>query len=307
MEIPDEPVKLSPWIEHLLRNINAGGGNGESGEASLARLQTQLSTTLSRDLQNLTHGIHSLSATLGSRIETLNDQIEESRSQLHASSESATKQSKRLVWVTGFYTLLTAFLVMVSAYQIQIAQNALQAQIEPELIMEVVPISKDGAQIVLRNEGTYSVTNISIDTYDIQFAGPPFNEKLSQTYRLNETIGTPWWILDELKAGEIRYKALEKIGQNALEGVRFFKPSIERGEVPGIPAGSKVQILSFVKFLMVAHRAVDHKRYEKVVYMVVLEQPDSAGKPRFIDPRSLPSLREALVHVKNTDVNRLAP
>jgi hypothetical protein len=109
-----------------------------------------------------------------------------------------------------------------------------------------------------------------------------------------------------LEAGEIKYKALEEIGQNALEGARFFKPSIERGEVPGIPAGSKVQILPFIKFLMVAHRAVDHKRYEKGVYMVVLEQPNS-GKPRFIDPRSLPSLREALGHVMNTDVNRLAP
>jgi hypothetical protein len=214
--------------------------------------------------------------------------------------------SRALVWVTGAYTFLTVCLVGVTAYQSHIAQSALQAQAEPELIMEVVPTSRNGARIVLKNEGTYPVTDVSLDAYVIQFAGSPFNLKLSETYRLNETVGVPWWKIDELKAGEARDQALGELGQDALEGPRYFKPSIERGEVPGIPPGSNVQVLPFIKFRMVARRAVDHKRYEKEVYAVVLEEPKT-GKPRFVDPRSLPSLREAVSHLKATDLNGLAP
>jgi hypothetical protein len=98
-------------------------------------------------------------------------------------------------------------------------------------------------------------------------------------------------------------KALGELGQNALEGPRYFKPSIERGEVPGIPPGSNVQVLPFIKFRMVARRAVDHKRYEREIFAVVLEEPKT-GKPRFVDPRSLPGLREAVSHLKTTDLNR---
>lgn len=169
-----------------------------------------------------------------------------------------------------------------------------------------MPIPKNGARIVLKNEGTYPVTDVYLDAYVIQFAGSPFNQKLSETYRLTETVGVPWWKINELRAGETKDKALGEIGQEALEGPRYFRPSIERGEVPGIPPGSNVQILPLIKFRMVAHRAVDHKRYEKEVFTVVLEEPKN-GKPCFVDPRSLPSLREAVSHLKATNLDGLAP
>lgn len=300
----DEPIKLSQEIENELREISTGGGNGSSHEGSIARLQAILSTTLSRDLKNLTHGINSFKTILGSRIETLNDQIEKSRCELQASSESANTYSKRLVLTTFASTFLALCALGVSYFHLQTAQDTLSAQAEPELIMEVVPRSPNGPRIVLRNDGAYPVTDVSVEADTIQFVGAPFNQKLSETYRLTETVGVPWWKIDELKAGEPKDKALEEIGQDALEGPRFFKPSIERGEVPGIPPGSTIQVLPFIKLKMVAHRAVDHKRYEKEIFTVVLEEPKT-GKPRFIDPRSLPSLREAIIHLKASDLNNL--
>lgn len=302
----DEQIKLSQEIESELREISTGGGNGLSREGSVARLQAILSTSLSLDLQNLTNGINSFKTILGSRIETLNDQIEKTRCELQASSESANTHSKRLVLVTCASTFVALCALGVSYFHLQAAQDTLRAQAEPELIMEVVPTSRNGARIVLKNEGTYPVTDVSLDAHVIQFAGSPFNLKLSETYRLTETVGMPWWKIDELKAGEANGKAIGELGQDALEGPRYFKPSIERGEVPGIPPGSKVQVLPFIKFRMVARRAVDHKRYEKEVYAVVLEEPKT-GKPRFVDPRSLPGLREAVIHLKTTDLNGLAP
>lgn len=298
--MPDEPIKLSQEIESELREISTEGGNGLSREASIARLQAILATTLSRDLQSLTQEIHSSKKILGSRIETLNEQIEKTRGELQASSESVNKHSKRLVLTTFASTFVALCALGVSYFHLQTAQDTLRAQAEPELIMEVVPISKKGARIVLKNEGAYPVTDVSMDAYVIQFVGSPFNQKLSEIYRLTETVGVSWWKIDELKAGEAKDKALEELGQDALEGPRFFKPSIERGEVPGIPPGSTVQILPFIKFRMVAHRAVDHKRYEKEIFTVVLEEPKS-GKSRFVDPRSLPGLREAVIHLKTND------
>jgi hypothetical protein len=304
--MPDEPIKLSQEIENELGEISTGGGNGLSREASVARLQAILSTALSRDLQNLTHGINSFKTILGSRIETLNDQIEETRCELQASSESANTHSKRLVLATYASSFVALCALGVSYFHLQAAQDTLRAQVEPELIMEVVPISPNGPRIVLKNEGAYPVTDVSLDAYVIQFAGSPFNQKLSETYRLTETVGVPWWKIDELKAGEAKDKALGEIGHDALEGPRYFQPSIERGEVPGIPRGSTVQILPFIKLRMVAHRAVDHKRYEKEIFTVVLEEPKT-GRPRFIDPRSLPGLREAVIHLKASDLNNLGP
>jgi hypothetical protein len=302
----DEPIKLSQEVENELHNISTGEGNGLSGEASSARLLAILSATVSRDLQDLTHGINSFKTILGSQIETLNDQIEKSRCELQSSSESANKHSKRLVLTTFSSTFMALCALGVSYFHLQTAQDTLRAQAEPELIMEVVPASKNGARIVLKNEGTYPVTDVSLDAHVIQFVGSPFNLKLSETYRLTETVGVPWWKIDEVKAGEAKDKALGELGQDALEGPRYFKPSIERGEVPGIPPGSNVQVLPFIKFRMVAHRAVDHKRYEREIFAVVLEEPKT-GKPRFVDPRSLPSLREAVSYLKTTDLNGLTP
>ena len=164
--MPDEPIRLPQEVENVLREINTEGGAGFGREASVARLQAILATTLSRDLQNLTHEMHSFKRVLGSRIETLNDQIDSSRRELHSSSESATQHSRGLVRVTGFYTFLTACLVLVSGYQSCVAQNTLQAQVEPELIMEV-----DGTRLAVRNEGAYPVTDVAVDTSDIQFVG----------------------------------------------------------------------------------------------------------------------------------------
>ena len=149
-----------------------------------------------------------------------------------------------------------------------------------------MPIPKNGARIVLKNEGTYPVTDVYLDAYVIQFAGSPFNQKLSETYRLTETVGVPWWKINELRAGETKDKALGEIGQEALEGPRYFRPSIERDEVPGIPPGSNVQILPLIKFRMVAHRAVDHKRYEKEVFTVVLEEPKNGNAPSLLPAKA---------------------
>jgi len=176
----DEPIKLSQEIENELRGISTGGGNGLSREASVARLQAILVTTLSRDLLNLTREIYSSQKILGNRMETLSEQMEKTRSELRVSSESANKHSRALVLVTGAYTFLTVCLVGVTAYQGHIARSALQAQAEPELIMEVVPTSRNGARIVLKNEGTYPVTDVSLDAYVIQFAGSPFNQKIER-------------------------------------------------------------------------------------------------------------------------------
>lgn len=304
--MPDEPIKLSQEIENELGEISTGGGHGLSREASVSRLQAILSSALSRDLQNLTLGINSLKTILGSRIETLNEQIEKTRSELQASSESANTHSKRLVLATYASTFVAVCALGVSYFHLQAAQDTLRAQAEPELIMEVMPISPSGPRIVLKNEGGNPVTDVSLDAYAIQFAGSPFNQKLSETHRLTETVGAPWWKIDELKAGEAKDKALGEIGQDALEGPRYFQPSIERGEVPGIPPGSTVSIFPFIKFRLVAHRAIDHKRYEKEIFTVVLEEPKT-GKPRFIDPRSLPGLREAVIHLKASDLNDLGP
>lgn len=297
----DEPIKLSQEVENELRNISTGGRNRLSSEASAARLQAILSATVSRDLQDFTHGINSFKIILGSRIETLNDQIEKSRCELQASSKSANKHSKRLVLATFASTFVALSALGVSYFHLQTAQETLRAQAEPELIMEVV-----GARLVVRNEGTDPVTQVLIDANDTQFVGAPYNLKLSEVWRQNETVGEPWWRIDELRAGETKYKALEEVGKNALEGPRYFKPSIARGEVPGIPPGTNIQVLPFIKFRMVAHRAVDHKRYEKEAFTVVLEEPKT-GKPVFRDPRSLPSLRAALGYLTNAEVNRLAP
>jgi chaperonin cofactor prefoldin len=88
----DEPIKLSQEIENELREISTGGMDELSREASVARLQAILATTLSRDLLDLTREIHSSKNILGNRIETLSEQIEKTRSELRVSSESANKQ-----------------------------------------------------------------------------------------------------------------------------------------------------------------------------------------------------------------------
>lgn len=310
--MPDKPITLSQQIENVLHKINTGGGNGLNREAAIAELQALLATTIGRDLTNLTEGIHSFKANLGERIDTLNDQMGKTRSELQASSASTTKHSWRIFLVTIASTAVTLAALGLSFYQLQVTKEALQAQIQvasetlqaqvdPELIMEVNSSLEKGTQLVLTNEGTYPVTNVVIDTSDIQFVGAPFYKMLSKIERRKELVGAPWWKIDELKAGETKHKALEEVGQNALAGQRNHRPSIEKGEVPGVPPGS--QILSFIRFKVVYHRAVDHKRYEKVEHTVVFEVPKT-GKLRFHDPGDLPGLCDALGHLPGACTNK---
>jgi len=187
----DEPIRFSPEMERVLRDISTQGGDGLTREASIAKLQAMLATILSRDLQNLTEGMHSLKANLGGRIDTLNDQIGKTRSELQASSESTTKHSWRLFGATIASAVVALGALGVSSYQLQVTKEALQAQIQvanetlqaqvdPELIMEVISSQEKGTQLVLTNEGTYPVTNVAVDTSDIQFVGAPFYKMLSR-------------------------------------------------------------------------------------------------------------------------------
>lgn len=285
---------LSHEIEDLIRQINTGGGEGLGCEASLARLQALHASALSRDLQNLTNAIDSAKTGLGTRICEMNQQILDS-------SESANAHSRALVWwtrgivlATVAYVVLTAGLLKVSNDQMQVAKSALQAQAEPELIMEIVKTTEEGTRLILKNEGTYPVTDLFVDADIIVLVGPPINQKVSRTHRLAETAGSPWWKIDELKGGDTQTKSLEEIGIEALGHQRFNKSAKEKGDLSGVSPGASVQIMSTIKFRMVAHRAVDRKRYRQEVFTIVLEDAKN-GKPHFVDPRllSYPYLKEA--------------
>lgn len=291
----DESSKLPQEVESLIQDINTGGGGGLGREAATAKLQALLASNLGRELHSLTDSLDTGKRILGQRISELNTQIEGARGDLRAGAESANEHSRALVfwtktsvWLVAAYVLLTACLLWVSHDQFTVAQQALRAQAEPELIMEVVRTMEKGNRIVLKNEGAYPVTDISVDTDLFVFLGPPVNQKLSEMYRSAETVGSPWWEIKVLEAGEIQEKSIEEIGLEALKGQHIHKSFIESGHVRGVSPKDSPQILPVIRFKMVAHRAVDRKRYQKEVSTVVLEDSNT-GKPHFVDPRTFSS------------------
>lgn len=297
----DESSNLPQEEQDLIRQIETGTGGGIRREAALARLQALHASGLSRDLKNLADGLHNAKQTLGERISEMNAQMELTRQELQVNSDSANAHSralvlwtKRSVWAIVAYVFLTAGLLGASAYQIQVAISTLQAQVEPELIMEVVRTMQEGTRLILTNDGTYSLIDLSIDTDLIGFVGSPFSQKVSHVRRIFETAGSPWWKIDKLEAGETQTKSLEELGQEALAHIPFTKSSMESGHLPGIAPGASALIMSTIKFTMVAHRPVDRRRHRQELFQFVFEEAKS-GKPRFVDPRQLPNpyLQEA--------------
>lgn len=293
--MPDESSKLSQEIESLIQGINTGGTEGLGREATVAKLQARLASNLGRELQNLANSLNSGKTTLGQRISDLTAQIEEARGDLRAGAESANIHSRALVfwtktsvWLVAAYVILTACLLGASVYQTEVAKRALQAQAEPELIMEVVRTMEKGNRIVLKNEGAYPVTDISVDTDLLVFLGPPVNKKISEMYRVAKTVGSPWWEIKVLEAGEIQEKSIEEIGQEALKGQRIHESFIESGHIQGVAPKISPQIIPVIQFKMVAHRAGNRKRYHEEVATVVLEDSNT-GKPHFVNPRTFSS------------------
>ena len=281
------PDQEDTRISYLLKQIEVGGGGGYGIEAAKAEIETILAKRLTHNLVDLSNAIGSAQQIIGTRLSELNAELKSTRDELRVSSTAATKHARSLSVATWALVGATVALGVIAWLQVTTAERSMKVQVSPEVRLEVLHTG----EIVLGNEGTDQVVNLSVTVDSITLAGPPVNKVVFELRNAPPFLGeksTLWWHLDRLEAGEVKKRSMTDIIENVFKA-RQLNTQAQSKRLP--------QLHTLFHIYLTYHRVVDLKRY--VQTKTVVAEPDSnTGKPIVFDNESLrflaPSLGEAL-------------
>ena len=280
-----------PKVEQLIREIREGAGGGHQREANKASLEVIHIAKVSGALKELTDAIFSAQRIIGERITELNVQIDETRKGLHESSKAASEHSHALVnWtkksvrITFAYVVLTAGLLGVATCQSVIAQRALQAQVEPQVSLEIEGLGGPSQLLSVSNEGAFPVVEISIYYDTLLFWGPPWHQDTRGIYRLPQSRSPGWWHIEKLGPGEVQTHSMDDPTREALDFAKQMNSHKSAGKLPDVPTSAifSPQLLHHMKF----YREADRKVFRKELAVFVVRNDE--GKPYILPPGQIP-------------------
>jgi ElaB/YqjD/DUF883 family membrane-anchored ribosome-binding protein len=306
-ELPDSKEELI----QLLKYKDAHG----FGEAPRAKLDSMLVDDLAKHLSQLSQEIFNAKKSVGDKLDKLNEQLEKSREELHQSSEAAVRQTNALVGWTKWLVVatigvaaLTGGLVIVSYQQFKSSDQALQAQVQPEVGVEVNE-TDNGGEIILRNYGAYPVVNLSVNDESTTFLWPTSHKSpiVSITRFRTKTPGPQdkaWWHLARLSPGEMQKHSVKDVVENHFQERKLKEAAKAHGQIPGITAREKSSLYTLIHFRVTFQREVDRRTY-KMTKSVVMMLDIQSGQPTLRDTKMMeyliPNLREVLAMVSDEE------
>jgi hypothetical protein len=148
------------------------------------------------------------------------------------------------------------------------ADQTRRAQIEPAIVLTYEHFKKE---IVVGNEGSEPVVNLSVVADTAVILGPPHNKPIGKQIGSRPIPGerpAAWWHVAKLEAGAVQRKSISDIADNAAHLVRIHEESRRRGTLILPPPAAA--LYSVIAFQLTYHRAVDRKRYPVIAKRITV-------------------------------------
>ena len=243
-----------------------------------AKINAILSNKFVLALESLEGAIFQFQKVIGQRLQDLNQELVNNRAELQRSSEAANKHAKALVFTTIGLVVATVFMAGVGFLQLRAAQQETQSHIEPEMSLEIV--NDDGGKVIISNDGLSPLVNVLVESDTAIFLGPPFNRITSRSITGRRIPGKEggWWLIKELKPGEVQTRSIKDVTDNAFMLRKMLAEAKAHGQMGGISPKAKVDLRIILRFKMTVHRQVDNKQFHATRIVELFGDKDS-GKP----------------------------